>query len=95
MKRISDFTDCRIDMKQMAAVNGGARTSSSTSKPSGASEEYPCGDTMIFTTTDDTNCGGTGTYCEWYGLYIKANDCPENMVAYQYDGNNIIAAKQI
>ena len=77
MKRISDFADCCIDMKKMAALNGGAATSYSSTQSTASTPDYPCGDTMTFTYGDNDNCGGTGKQCEWFDkMVIKVNDCP-------------------
>ena len=72
MKRISDFVDCRMDMKKMAALNGGAATG--YSYIAGLTSEG-CGDTDITTVTDDfTNGILTNIGSETKRVYAQ---CPE------------------
>jgi hypothetical protein len=51
MKRISKFTEDRIDLKQMAALTGGL-TSCKTGFTSSARSYAGCGDLMVITSSD-------------------------------------------
>jgi len=64
MKRISDFVDCRMDMKKMAAINGGVTNGSNVTR-----SYEGCGDFAICSWKDDFLYNGT--------LYMYDFTCEE------------------
>jgi hypothetical protein len=71
MKKISDFADCRMDMKKMAALNGGATAGSISTR-----SYQGCGDTYVDSWTDHYGCGNILIYDSTTFKDIPW-DCPE------------------
>ena len=77
MKRITDFTDDRMDMKQMAAISGGALCSGSSTTTMKTGD---CSDTCTTTWDDDYFFHPvTGAKTEYrYNVLTKCDSiCPE------------------
>jgi small nuclear ribonucleoprotein (snRNP)-like protein len=70
MKRISDFLDCRINMKEMAALNGGSPTSASSTYQTSVG----CGDTVTVSLTDGHDQNGKLQYYDG-SIKVAIFDC--------------------